>query len=175
MHTHITVWKNDKTLTTKCGNCGNLLSDFFDKNFVKVTFLLKKILMSWFDEIFWVIVNISFFHTVLCHSVESDEFLRSLILHNFWEISVKLMQNWVKVWFHSILLLKSVFGNSTSLFALLFHTVCALTRNTRQINYFVISIVKTLFSRNFWQKKCERELPHTQCGKTKFFPSNQFI
>ena len=31
---------------THCGNCGNLLSHFFDKNFVKVPFLLKKILKS---------------------------------------------------------------------------------------------------------------------------------
>ena len=38
---------------TQCGNYGNLLSHFFDKNFVKVTFLLKKILKSWFDEIFY--------------------------------------------------------------------------------------------------------------------------
>ena len=35
-----------------CGNYGNLLSQFFDKNFVKVTFFMKKILKSWFDEIF---------------------------------------------------------------------------------------------------------------------------
>ena len=39
--------------SAQCGNYGNLLSHFFDKNFVKVTFLLKKILKSWFDEIFY--------------------------------------------------------------------------------------------------------------------------
>ena len=40
----------------------DLLSDFFDKNFVKMTSLLK----SWFDEIFFdeMRVNISFYHTV---------------------------------------------------------------------------------------------------------------
>ena len=38
---------------TQCGNYGNLLSLFFGKNFVKVTFLLKKSLNSWFDEIFF--------------------------------------------------------------------------------------------------------------------------
>ena len=36
---------------TQCGNCGNSLSRFFSKNFVKVTFLLKK-LLELFDEIF---------------------------------------------------------------------------------------------------------------------------
>ena len=43
-----------------------VLSHFFDKNFVKVTFLLKKILKSRFDEIFfgWQTVNFSFFHSV---------------------------------------------------------------------------------------------------------------
>ena len=30
----------------QCGNYGNSLSHLFDKNFVKVTFLLKKILKS---------------------------------------------------------------------------------------------------------------------------------
>ena len=32
----------------KCGIYGNLLSQFSDKNFVKATFLLKKLLKSWF-------------------------------------------------------------------------------------------------------------------------------
>ena len=31
-------------------NCGNLLSHFFDKNFVKTTFFLITLLNSWFDE-----------------------------------------------------------------------------------------------------------------------------
>ena len=30
-----------------------VLSHFFEKKFVKLTFLLKKILKSWFDEFFW--------------------------------------------------------------------------------------------------------------------------
>ena len=34
------------------GDYGNVLSHFFDKNFVKLTFLLKKILKSRFDEFF---------------------------------------------------------------------------------------------------------------------------
>ena len=38
---------------TQCGNYRNLLSHFFGKNFVKPTFLLKKLLKSWFDEIFF--------------------------------------------------------------------------------------------------------------------------
>ena len=41
---HTVVW---------CGNNGNLLSShIFGKNFVKITFLLKKLLESWFDEFF---------------------------------------------------------------------------------------------------------------------------
>ena len=37
----------------QCGNYGNLLSRIFGKIFVKVTGLLKKLLNSWFDEIFF--------------------------------------------------------------------------------------------------------------------------
>ena len=33
-------------LILECGNCGNLLSQFFHKNSVKITFPLKKILKS---------------------------------------------------------------------------------------------------------------------------------
>ena len=36
----------------QCGNYGNLLSHFFDKNFVKVILLLQKILKSWFDTVY---------------------------------------------------------------------------------------------------------------------------
>ena len=38
---------------TQCGNCGNSLSRFFGKIFVKVTVLLKKLLTSWFHENFF--------------------------------------------------------------------------------------------------------------------------
>ena len=40
------------------------LTHFWQKNFVKVMVLLKKVLNSWFDEIFLVRVNFSFFHTI---------------------------------------------------------------------------------------------------------------
>ena len=46
------------------GNYGNSLSRIFSKNFVKVTVLLIKLLKSWFDEIFLVRENFSFFHSV---------------------------------------------------------------------------------------------------------------
>ena len=46
----------------KCGNYGNSLSHFFDKNFVKVTFLLKKMLKSWFDEIFYAEAAEAIYH-----------------------------------------------------------------------------------------------------------------
>ena len=36
-----------------CRNCRNFLSHFFRKNFVKAMVLLKKLLNSWFDEIFF--------------------------------------------------------------------------------------------------------------------------
>ena len=41
-----------------CGKYANLISPIFGKNFVKVTF--KKLLKSWFDEIF-LVVNSKFF------------------------------------------------------------------------------------------------------------------
>ena len=41
---------------TQCGECGNLHA-ILAKKFVKVTYLTKKLLKSWFDEIFY--------HTVL--------------------------------------------------------------------------------------------------------------
>ena len=42
------VWKTQlgKVVKTQCGNYRNSLSHFFDKNFMKVTFLLKKLLES---------------------------------------------------------------------------------------------------------------------------------
>ena len=48
----------EKWKKTQCGKNRNLLSLFSDKNFVKVTFLLKKLLNSWFDEIFLMRVHI---------------------------------------------------------------------------------------------------------------------
>ena len=38
---------------THCGNYGNSLTHIFGKNLVKVTVLLMKLLISWFDEIFF--------------------------------------------------------------------------------------------------------------------------
>ena len=62
---HLIRWKNKflkswfdekkYLVREKCGNYGNLLSLFFGKNFVKVTFsrfLLKKLLNKWFDKLF---------------------------------------------------------------------------------------------------------------------------
>ena len=37
----------------QCGNYGDYSHTFFDKNSVKVTDSLKKLLKSWFDEIFF--------------------------------------------------------------------------------------------------------------------------
>ena len=52
---------NTYTTRTQCGIDRNLLSQFFDKNFVKLMFSLK----SWFHEKIMVRVNFSFFHIVL--------------------------------------------------------------------------------------------------------------
>ena len=52
--------------SAQCDNSGNLLSRFFGKNFVKAPFLLKKLLNSWFDEIFFQWEGISRFST-LCY------------------------------------------------------------------------------------------------------------
>ena len=66
------------TVFFTCGNYGNSLSHFFDKNFVKATFLLNKLLKRWFDEFFLVRENFPFFHTVLCK-------LRNYSLMLFWQ------------------------------------------------------------------------------------------
>ena len=44
---------NSRVAYTQCGNFGNSLSHFFDKNFVKATVLLNKLLKSWFHETFF--------------------------------------------------------------------------------------------------------------------------
>ena len=54
--------------TPQCGNCGNLLSHFFDKIFAKATFVLSKVRKSErvdFTKFFLVRVNFSFFYTVV--------------------------------------------------------------------------------------------------------------
>ena len=55
-----------------CGNCRNSLSHFFPKNFVKAMVLLKKLLNSWFDEIFFQWERIFRFST-LC-VIDSQDF-----------------------------------------------------------------------------------------------------
>ena len=59
------------------GNYENLLSHFFGKNFVKATFLLKKSLNSWFDEIFFRWERISRFST-LCSVAQCGK-MRNLV------------------------------------------------------------------------------------------------
>ena len=53
----------------QCGNYGNLLSHFFDKIFMKATFLWKKLSKSWFHEIFFT----------LCHSWKYS--VKSIFIH----------------------------------------------------------------------------------------------
>ena len=47
----------------QCGNFRNLLSLFWQQ-FRETNFILKKLLKSWFGEIFLLTVNFSFYHTV---------------------------------------------------------------------------------------------------------------
>ena len=60
--------------TAQCGNCRNSLSHFFRKNFVKTMVFLKKLLNSWFDEIFFSEREFLVFHTV--HTSTRSPFLR---------------------------------------------------------------------------------------------------
>ena len=59
-------WNGKYFLIPQCGNYRNSLSHFFRKNFVKAMDLLKKLLKSWFDELFlwfcWKIINFPNFH-----------------------------------------------------------------------------------------------------------------
>ena len=79
---------------TQCGNYANSLSHFFYKNFFKATpvllkKLLKKLLKSWFDEIFLQWERILRFST-LCdatHSVEKREILSRLTWKIFRQIN----------------------------------------------------------------------------------------
>ena len=98
-----------KLRDTQCGNNINSLSYNFDKNFVKATFLLKKLLKSWFHEIFFQWERKSCFSTLYVHTatvfVEKREihchanffpstqfivkfFSEMLIWRNFYEKSV---------------------------------------------------------------------------------------
>ena len=68
--------KNPQCETAQCGNYCDLVSHIFGKNFVKLTVLLKKLLKSWFDEIFfwwdqifrfstlWTVCNESYWNSV---------------------------------------------------------------------------------------------------------------
>ena len=59
------IQKFCKLHTVLCVLKTEIYSHFFGKNFVKATFLLKTLLNSWFDEIFFSLarVKFSFFHT----------------------------------------------------------------------------------------------------------------
>ena len=82
-------------------NCRNSLSHLFRKNFVKAMVLLKKLLNSWFDEIFFQWERISRFST-LCikdffREINSlDDFFVKLTLNNFFNKSVDFTEFLVK-------------------------------------------------------------------------------
>ena len=64
----------------QCGNSGNSLSHFFDKNFVKPTVLLNKLLKSWFHEIFLQWERISAISTlcIYCYKLRWISFSRDI-------------------------------------------------------------------------------------------------
>ena len=80
-----------KKRATQCENYENLRSHFFDRKFVKVTFLLKKNTkeLIW-RNFLWVTENFSFFHTV------SIFFRKNFVKATF--LLKKLLENW----FHEI-------------------------------------------------------------------------
>ena len=61
----------------QCGNCRNSLSHFFRKNFVKAIVLPMKLLKCWFEDIFSVRENFTFFHTVLLSLSFEKYFVKS--------------------------------------------------------------------------------------------------
>ena len=78
--------KVSELFTAQCGNYGNSLSHIFDKNFVKTAFLPKKLLKSWFHEIFFLVRgNFRNFHAVYCKQPWRAVFVLSLAFedHSF--------------------------------------------------------------------------------------------
>ena len=61
-----------KRVGAQCGNFANFLSYIFDKNFVKAPFLLKKLLKSWFHEIFFQWEKIQHFSTLCFRNLVSQ-------------------------------------------------------------------------------------------------------
>ena len=65
----------------QCGNCCDLVSHIFGKNFVKLTVLLRKLQKSWFNEIFFGETKFFVFST-LCVTVWK---LQKFSLTPFWQ------------------------------------------------------------------------------------------
>ena len=80
----------------QCGICRNSLSHFFDKNFVKVTFLLKNILKSWFDEIF--LGDSKFFIFPHCGAIMHIIGVSTQKIQIFtWTLLIYSVQNWTSI------------------------------------------------------------------------------
>ena len=129
------IFKLCIVIYTQCGKNGNLLSHFFGKNFVKATFLLKKLLNSWYDEIFWWECRVNFSITTLVWKNEkftaTPQFFSVKSIYSKTLISWNFCEKWWE-WIHS--------------------AVWKDEKIFRQINSLVISLVKPLLSRNFCQK-----------------------
>ena len=85
----------------QCGICCNLVSHIFNKNFVKVTFFLKKLLKSWFDEIFFGGTKFFTFPHCVPHSVEITEIYCHFFDKNFVKVTF-LLKKILKSWFDEI-------------------------------------------------------------------------
>ena len=89
-----------------CGNYGNLLSLIFDKNFVKATILLKKLLKNWFHGKQFRWERISRFstlctvHRLLWLTFYGKTFVKSTVISCFHEIYFHRAREWIFLFSH---------------------------------------------------------------------------
>ena len=79
----------------QCGNSGNSLSHFFDKNFVKPTVLLNKLLKSWFHEIFFQWERISEISTLWNSKFKNISWIQFISRNYFCEKSQTRQFNFI--------------------------------------------------------------------------------
>ena len=78
-------FQENRGTVSQCGNSTNSLSHIFSKNLVKITFLLKKSLKSWFHEIFFIEWEFLIFYTVrACVSYLKFIFVGRLYVNWVW-------------------------------------------------------------------------------------------
>ena len=134
-----TVRKLQKFSLTVVNMYRNLFSHFFGKNFVKPTFLLKKLLKRWFDEIFFWWVNFSFYHTAMC--------LSNLCGKNF--VKVNITKNWKN---YLPFLLKTIVGRfHESLYARVWSSSSLTSITWMRIGWpMLLAIFRVAWPQNEW-------------------------